>query len=558
MDVVLDCLAGEFVDAGLRLLPRGGHFLEMGKTDIRDPAAVAADRPGVAYQAYDLQEAAPDRMREMLTELLGLFARGALTPPPPTVWDVRQARDAFRTLSQARLIGKAVLTVPRRPDPEGTFVVTGAGGNLGGLVARHLVTRYGARHLLLLGRRGPAAPGAAELAAELRALGADGAGAVACDTADRDALRAVLEGLDRPPTAIVHAAGVLDDGLAASLTDEQLHRVLRPKTDSAAHLDALTRELGHDPALFVLFSSASGFTGNPGQANYAAANTSLDALAAHRRADGLAGTSLLWGAWEQSGGMTAGLSDTDQRRMARSGLLALSPEQGLALFDTAIGADTHAVAPIALDIGVLRKQAEAGTLAPVFRGLVQVPLLRRAAGAAPGAPGAAGLAERLAVLTDTERDRLLLDLVRTHTATVLGHGSADSSGVAVGGDGGGVVGFLAGVRGADGGVRGGIVGVRRLVVDGCPVGRGGVGPGGCGSAGVVGGDGVVGGGVAVVRCGTGGGGRPLPRRDRCCGGGGCVVVGGRGAGGVVAVAGDSRAVGPGRNGIGAVARSQRA
>ncbi|MGY1503349.1 beta-ketoacyl synthase N-terminal-like domain-containing protein [Streptomyces sp. QTS52] len=428
MDVVLDCLAGEFVDAGLRLLPRGGHFLEMGKTDIRDPAAVAADRPGVTYQAYDLQEASPDRMREMLTALLDLFDRGALTPPPPTVWDVRQARDAFRALSQAKLIGKAVLSVPRRPDPEATFVVTGAGGNLGGLVARHLVTRYGARHLLLLGRRGPAAPGATELAADLRASGAVGVDTVACDTADRDALRAVLAGLDRPPTVIVHAAGVLDDGLAAGLTDDQLHSVLRPKTDSAAHLDALTRELGHDPALFVLFSSASGFTGNPGQANYAAANTYLDALAAHRRAGGLAGTSLLWGAWEQSGGMTAGLSDTDQRRMARSGLLALSPEQGLALFDTAIGADTHAVAPIALDTGVLRKQAEAGTLAPVFRGLVQAPVLRRAAPATPGGSGTPGLAERLAGLTDTERDRLLLDLVHSHTATVLGHGSADSLG----------------------------------------------------------------------------------------------------------------------------------
>ncbi|MFJ2442948.1 beta-ketoacyl synthase N-terminal-like domain-containing protein [Streptomyces sp. NPDC087658] len=428
MDVVLDCLAGEFVDAGLRLLPHGGHFLEMGKTDIRDPAAVADTHPGVIYQAYDLQEASPDRMREMLTEVLGLFERGALTPPPLTVWDIRRARDAFRALSQAKLVGKAVLALPRRPDPDGTFVVTGAGGNLGGLVARHLVTRYGARSLLLLGRRGPAAPGAAELDSELRALGAERIDTVACDTADREALRAVLDGLDRPPTAIVHAAGVLDDGLAAGLGDEQLHRVLRPKVDAAAHLDSLTRELGHEPALFVLFSSASGFTGNPGQANYAAANTYLDALAAHRRDRGLAATSLLWGAWEQSGGMTAGLSDTDQRRMARSGLLALTPEHGLTLFDTALGADTHAVAPIALDTTALRKQAEAGTLPPIFRGLVRAPVLRRAATATPGADGAPAFAERLAALTAPERERLLLDLVQTHTATVLGHGSSDALG----------------------------------------------------------------------------------------------------------------------------------
>ncbi|MFM9557557.1 MULTISPECIES: type I polyketide synthase [Streptomyces] len=428
MDVVLDCLAGAFVDAGLGLLPRGGHFLEMGKTDIRAPGTVAAAHPGVTYQAYDLQEAAPDRMREMLRAVLDLFARGALTPPPLTVWDIRRARDAFRALSQATLVGKAVLTVPRRTDPEGTFVVTGASGHLGGLVARHLVARHGARHLLLLSRRGPDAPGAAELEAELRAAGADGVTTLACDVADRTALRTALAGLpaDRPTTAVVHTAGLLDDGITAGLTDEQLHRVLRPKTDAAAHLDAVVRELGHEPAVFALFSSASGFTGNPGQANYAAANLWLDALAARRRARGLPGLSLLWGAWEQAGdGMTAGLGDTDQRRMARSGLRALAPDRGLALFDTALGMDADAVAPLALDTAALRAQAEAGTLPPVFRALVQAPLLRRAAAAGAGEPA---LAERLAVLSDTERDRLLLDLVTTHTATVLGHGSPDTLG----------------------------------------------------------------------------------------------------------------------------------
>ncbi|MFF6783042.1 beta-ketoacyl synthase N-terminal-like domain-containing protein [Streptomyces sp. NPDC012510] len=428
MDVVLDCLAGEFVDAGLGLLPRGGHFLEMGKTDIRDPRAVAAAHPGVAYQAYDLQEAAPDRMREMLRAVLDLFAAGALTAPPLTVWDIRRARDAFRALSQAKLVGKAVLTVPRRTDPSGTFVVTGAGGHLGGLVARHLVDRHGARHLLLLSRRGPDAPGAAETEAELRAAGAVDVTTLACDTADRDALHTALAGLpaDRPPTAIVHTAGVLDDGIAAGLTDEQLHRVLRPKADAAAHLDAVTRELGHDPAVFAVFSSASGFTGNPGQANYAAANVCLDALAAQRRARGLAGVSLLWGAWEQAGdGMTAKLGDTDQRRMARSGLRALAPDQGLALFDAALGVDADAVAPLALDTAALRGQAEAGTLPAVFRALVQAPVLRRAAVAGTKEPD---LAERLAGLSDRERERLLLDLITTHTATVLGHGSPDSLG----------------------------------------------------------------------------------------------------------------------------------
>ncbi|MET8982188.1 type I polyketide synthase [Streptomyces sp. NPDC004539] len=421
LDVVLDCLAGEFVDAGLRLLPGGGRFLEMGKTDIREPQAVAASHPGVAYAAYDLNEAPPDRMREMLRAVLALFAEGALTPPPVTTWDVRRARDAFRALSQAKLVGKAVLTMPAAPDPEGTFVVTGASGNLGGLFARHLVQRHSARHVLLLSRRGPDASGASELERTLRDAGAADVTTLACDIADRDTLHAVLAGLDRPVTAVVHTAGILDDGLATGLTEEQLHHVLRPKTDAAVNLDEVLRELGHDPALFVLFSSASGLTGNPGQANYAAANVSLDALAARRRAAGHAGLSLAWGAWETSGGMTAALSDTDQRRIARSGLRALTPEHGLALFDAALGADTDTLAPIALEPAALRAQAEAGTLPPLFRGLVRAPLLRRAA----TGPGTAepDLAARLTALSDAERDRLLLDLINRHTATVLGHGT---------------------------------------------------------------------------------------------------------------------------------------
>ncbi|WP_446035244.1 polyketide synthase dehydratase domain-containing protein, partial [Streptomyces olivaceus] len=140
VDVVLDALAHEFVDASLDLMPRGGRFLEMGKTDIRDAAEVAATHPGVAYQAFDLVEAGPDRVQEILTELLSLFERGALTPLPVRAWDVRKAPEAFRYVSQARHVGKVVLTLPRALDPEGTVLVTGGLGTLGRLVARHLAT----------------------------------------------------------------------------------------------------------------------------------------------------------------------------------------------------------------------------------------------------------------------------------------------------------------------------------------------------------------------------------------------------------------------------------
>ncbi|WP_308190816.1 zinc-binding dehydrogenase, partial [Streptomyces sp. HPF1205] len=163
VDVVLNSLAGEFVDASLELLPRGGRFLEMGKADVRDVDSLPE---GVAYRAFDLVEAGPARIGELLAELLGLFAAGVVSVLPVRCWDVRQAREAFRFVSQARHIGKIVLTVPHDLDPNGTVLITGAGGALAGLAARHLVTEYGARNLLLLSRRGPAAPGVADLVEE--------------------------------------------------------------------------------------------------------------------------------------------------------------------------------------------------------------------------------------------------------------------------------------------------------------------------------------------------------------------------------------------------------
>ncbi|MFD9734939.1 type I polyketide synthase [Umezawaea sp. NPDC059074] len=405
VDVVLNALAGDFVDASLRLLPRGGRFVELGMTDVRDAAEVAATHPGVRYRGFGLSEAGPERTQEMLRELLSLFESGALRPLPLRTWDVTRLPEALRHISQARHVGKVAVRLPRPWDPDGTVLITGATGALAGQVARHLVADRGVRHLLLLSRTASAAT---DLRDDLVALGADVVLAD-CDVADRDALARVLADVDHPLTAVVHTAAVLDDGLLADLTPDRLDVVLRAKADGARHLHDLTAHL--DLADFVLFSSGASVFGSPGQANYAAANAFLDGLAQHRRARGLPARSIAWGLWRDSGAAT-GLDRTH-----RSGVRALSTADGLALFDAVV--DEALVVAVGLDTS---GRAEAD-VPPLLRGLV-VAKRRRSTGAA--ATDLSAFARKLAALTTPEADRLLTDLVRSTVAVVLGHPSADS------------------------------------------------------------------------------------------------------------------------------------
>ncbi|MFJ9648379.1 SDR family NAD(P)-dependent oxidoreductase [Streptomyces sp. NPDC101206] len=298
-------------------------------------------------------------------------------------------------------------------DAEGTVLVTGASGSLGGLFARHLVAERGVRRLLLVSRRGGAAEGAAELSAELAGLGAEVVWA-ACDVADRGALAAVLAGVpaEHPLTAVVHTAGVLDDGVVGSLTAERLSAVLRPKVDAAWNLHELTR--GLDLSAFVVFSSAAGVFGGAGQANYAAANTFLDALAGYRRAAGLAGTSLAWGLWAETGGMGATLDAEDVSRLGRGGVDAIGAAEGVALFDAACAAGQELLVPVKLDLAALRAQAGTGMLPPLLSGLVRMPVRR----AARGAGGA--FARQLAALPQDQQQDAVVELVRGQVAAVLG------------------------------------------------------------------------------------------------------------------------------------------
>ncbi|MGJ6969374.1 type I polyketide synthase [Streptosporangium sp. G11] len=293
---------------------------------------------------------------------------------------------------------------------DATVLITGGTGTLGALFARHLVVECGVRGLVLLSRRGEDAPGAARLRTELAGLGTR-VSIVACDAADRDALAAVLA--EHPVTGIVHMAGVIDDGVVATLTAEQVDRVLRPKVDAAWNLHELTRE--HKVTRFVLFSSLAGVFGGPGQGNYAAANASLDALAHQRAAAGLPATSVAWGLWREASGLTGHLGDADLKRMARAGFLPIDTPSGPAMLDAALHTGAPAVVATPMGLAPLRERGAA--VPPLLSALARV-TVRRVVTDTGG--DAASLAAALAGLDKAGQARALLDLVRAAVAEVLG------------------------------------------------------------------------------------------------------------------------------------------
>ncbi|MFF4052466.1 type I polyketide synthase [Streptomyces chartreusis] len=355
--------------------------------------------------------------REIPDRWGGLLDLPAEDPSGPTValalaaLTAQGSEDEVAVRATGTLVRRLV-PAPRVPDetptgwrPAGTTLVTGGTGGLGAQVARRLADE-GAERLLLVSRRGPDAPGADDLRHELAAAGCE-VDIAACDVADRDTLAALLAAIpaERPLTAVVHAAGVLDDGVLERLTPDRFADVFRAKATAALHLDALTRN--HDLSAFVLFSSVSGALGNPGQANYAAANTVLDTLAARRRAEGLPAVSIAWAAW-RGAGMAAGLDDAQGRR---SGLGGLDPELALTALLEATS-DPHPALLVA-DLEPLAAALRTGPRrSPVLDGHPAAP--------AP-APATTPLADRLRTAPPAEHTTLVLDTVRVESAGALGH-----------------------------------------------------------------------------------------------------------------------------------------
>ncbi|MFD7638762.1 SDR family NAD(P)-dependent oxidoreductase, partial [Streptomyces sp. NPDC059873] len=409
LNAVQSWLAEERFDASRLAIVTSGALATTADEDVRDVAQAAVW--GLVRSA---QSENPDRI--VLVDIDDeAVSRDAL----PSVLATGEPQLAVRS-GGIRIPRLARVRQSVVDDPgfgSGAVLVTGATGTLGGLVARHLVTERGVQRLLLVSRRGATAEGAEELRDGLVALGAEVTFA-ACDVADRDAVAALLA--EHPVTAVVHTAGVLDDATIGSLTPERIDGVFRPKVDAAWHLHELTRDL--DLSAFVLFSSAAGTLGGPGQGNYAAANTFLDALAQHRRAAGLPATSLAWGLWADADGMAGGLDEADVRRMARGGVIPLGSAEGLALFDAAGSTGRAALVPVPLDLAVLQRQARSAPVPHLLRGLVRGTARRTAESGS--AVGGSALARSLAGMTAGEREKALLDLVLGHVAVVLGHSSA--------------------------------------------------------------------------------------------------------------------------------------
>jgi NADPH:quinone reductase-like Zn-dependent oxidoreductase/acyl carrier protein len=376
VDVVLNSLAGEAIQRNLRTLRPFGRFIELGKRDFYENTAIGLRpfRNNISYFGVDadqLMRARPELASVVFGEIMALFAAGSLSPLPHRVFPADEVVDAFRHMQQARQIGKVVVDLampprhirqtstlaPLRLDPDATYLVSGGLSGFGFATATWLA-EHGARHLALVSRQGAAAPSASLLMAKLRSRGINVC-AFACDVADRTALVAALAEISATMPqvrGVVHAAMVLDDALLTNLDAARFLRVLRPKLDGAWNLHELTRNLPLD--LFILFSSATTLLGNPGQANYVAANAAVEALAALRRCQGLAACAITWGPIADVGVLTNNRAARDFLR-AQLGADALTSSRALAQLDRILTQDNRTIAVMDFDWPTLQRMLPA-------------------------------------------------------------------------------------------------------------------------------------------------------------------------------------------------------
>lgn len=421
VDVVLNSLNGDYIPRSLELLSPQGRFVEIGKLGIWTAEQVHALRPDVDYFSFDLLEVSkeePDSIAALLNELTAQFQRGELRPLKHTVFEITEAPTAFRYMAQAKHIGKVVMTLPpvlpQQPvvRPDGTYLITGGLGALGQLTALWLAEQ-GAKGLLLVGRKPPSAI-ARSWISDLEAQGVTVTTAQA-DVADRGAIAPLLEQCPLPLRGVIHAAGVLDDGVLQNQTWERFQSVLAPKVQGAWSLHDLTRS--HDLDFFVCFSSVASLLGSAGQANYAAANAVLDSLMHHRRRLGLPGLSVNWGAWAV--GMSTQLMERERQRLKSQGMTLITPEQGLPLLSELLRQNQVQAGVLPIDWAAFRAAQPGRALPPFFERVLPA----EEPAAAPAAPA---LLQSLQQGGDSQSDlygnRLerLQQFIREQLAKVLG------------------------------------------------------------------------------------------------------------------------------------------
>lgn len=419
VDVVLNSLNGEFIPKSLEVLSHNGRFVEIGKLGIWDEHQVQAYRPDVAYFPFDLLDISleqPSLIASLLEELMAAFDQGLLKPLPHKVFPLQDVANAFRYMAQAKHIGKVVVTIPEKSiaasakpsiRADNSYLITGGLGALGLQVARWMVEQ-GARHLVLTGRREVSAETQQSLAqleqtgARVLVLKAD-----VSKSEDVSHLLATIEQQLPPLGGVLHAAGVLEDGMLAGQTWESFQRVMAPKVAGAWNLHTLTQHL--PIKFFICFSSVSALLGSPGQGNYAAANAFMDALVHHRRALGLPGMSINWGPWEEVG-MAAALSQREQARWAAQGMQAIPLKQGLQVLAAVLEQDQPQVGVLPIQWSKFLGQ---------FPPDVALPLLTNFASADPQTPPTSTFRHQLEAASPGERRSLALNHVRAQIAKVL-------------------------------------------------------------------------------------------------------------------------------------------
>ena len=425
VDIVLNSLTGEgFIDASLSCLRQGGRFVEMARRDILSEEEMAAARPDVRYHILELdvmKKTEPEWVGRVFRDVMARVAAGGLKPIVHSRWPLAEAGAALRFMRSARHLGKIVVTAPPlrqgRLRPDRTYLVTGGLGGIGCAVAEWLADR-GAGAIVLNGRRAPD-PAAEETIRALRERGVTVAVELA-DVADFEAVDRMLTRLDKelPPLGgVIHSVGVLSDAALTNQSWESFETVLRPKILGAWHLHRAT--LDRDLDLFLLFSSRVGVMGNPGQANHATANAFLDQLAGHRRALGLAGQAIAWGAWSEIGEAAEQRGRIERQRAALGGRW-FTPEQGIRALDRLVRQDvTHAVV-MAMDWAVFE---EAVSDRPAF---VEDLLSSDAEPEEEASSSPEDLLSRLRGPLGTERQDLLVSFLQGEVQAVLRLSSAPS------------------------------------------------------------------------------------------------------------------------------------